>query len=79
MKFKNPSNGYVETLPKATWLWVLLFGAFYFAIKGIWSHAAIGLLLAFCTGGLSWLIYPFFASSILRKKYLRSGWIEVKP
>ncbi len=60
------------------WLWVLLFGFVYFAVKGVWTHAIAGLVLAFLTFGISWLIYPFFAGSIMRTNYLRKGWIQVQ-
>jgi hypothetical protein len=76
MKFKNPSNGQIEYADKA-WLWALLFGAFYFASKEIWSHTFIGFVLAIPTFGLSWLIYPCFATEIVRTNYLRKGWIEI--
>jgi hypothetical protein len=42
---------------------------------GIWSHAAISLLLAIVTSLISWFIYPFFANAIVRKHYLRNGWV----
>lgn len=77
MKFQNPSNGYVEEVSSVAWLWVLLFGVIYFAVKGVWTHAFAGLFLAIITGGISWLIYPFFASGIMRKHYLKRGWVEV--
>jgi hypothetical protein len=77
MRFRNPANGYEEEASLA-WLWVLLFGAIYFAVKGVWTHAIVGILLAIPTYGLSWLIYPFFASEIMRRHYLRQGWREVK-
>lgn len=76
MKFKNQSNGYIEEI-SAAWFWVLLFGAIYFAVKGVWNHAAASLILAILTFGVSWLIYPFFASSVMRTHYLRRGWVEV--
>ena len=63
-KFKNPSNGYVEEVSGATWFWCLIFGAFYFAFKGLWRHFVIGVLAAILTLGISWLIYPF-----LREQY----------
>ena len=78
MKFKNPLNNYIEEISPVTWLFVLLFGCIYFAIKGVWSHAFAGFLLALFTAGISWLIYPFFANEIMRKHYLRKGWIEIK-
>jgi len=75
--FKHPFNGYIETVPRLVWLWVLVFGFFYFAVKGVWTHAVAGLVLTFMTVGLSWLAYPFFARSIMRAHYLRRGWIEL--
>lgn len=76
MKFKNPSNGYIETA-NAAWFWVLLFGCFYFAVKGVWAHVLISAALAIATSGVSWFIYPLFAPGIMRRYYLKNGWIEV--
>ena len=59
-RFKNPQNDYVEGVSLA-WLWVLLFGTIYFAVKGVWGHALVSFIFAFITWGISWLIYPFFA------------------
>lgn len=76
MRFKNINNNYVEEC-SVPWMWSLFFGSLYFAFKGVWSHTLISIILAFVTFGLSWLIYPFFAKGIIRKKYLRDGWIEL--
>lgn len=76
MKFQNPQNNIVEE-SSAPWLWTFCFGCLYFALKGIWTHFAIGLILAFMTGGFSWLVYPFFANGIVRKHYQDKGWVEV--
>ena len=76
MVFRNPANGYVEASAHAG-LWCLLFGCFYFAYKGVWSHAVIAFFLACVTAGLSWLIYPFFARQIIERQYLRRGWQRV--
>jgi hypothetical protein len=65
--FRNPANDYEERV-SAPWFWCLLFGCFYFAFKGAWAHAIFSVIFALCTGGLSWLIYPFFARSIVEKK-----------
>jgi hypothetical protein len=78
MKFRNPANGYEEEVGHA-WLWCLLFGFIYFAIKGVWTHAAASLALAIITAGISWVIYPFFARVAVEKSYLRRGWIPVRP
>ena len=53
----------------------MLFGCIYFAAKGVWTHAVAGLILAIATGGISWVIYPFFAGKIMRTHYLRKGWM----
>jgi hypothetical protein len=76
MRFENPVNGYVEEVRYAP-LWCLLFGCIYFAVKGVWTHAIAALLLALVTAGISWLVYPFFATEIMRTHYLRRGWIEL--
>ena len=74
--FKNPANGYTETL-SVPFLWCLLFGCFYLAYKGAWVAACMAFVLAIVTGGFSWLIFPFFARGLVRKSYLQRGWIEV--
>ena len=77
MKFKNTQNDYIEEVSGLTWLWALLFGGIYFAVKGIWTHAIVGIVLAVPTFGLSWVIYAFFAKNIVRASYLKKGWVEV--
>ena len=74
--FKNPANGYIES-SSVPFLWCLLFGALYFAVKGVWAHFVIYILVALCTAGISMLIYPFFAKSIIYKAYARRGWHQV--
>ena len=76
MKFKNTQNGYIEET-SLTFLWVLLFGVFYFLYKKIWNHFFISLGLGIITAGISWFIYPFYGKGIVRQHYLRNGWIEV--
>ena len=75
MTFRNQLTNRTEAAP-SPWLWTLLFGCFYFAAKGIWTHAVISGFLAVMTGGLSWLVYPIFANEIVRNHYFRHGWIE---
>lgn len=33
MQFRNPQYGHIETVSPLTWLWCLVFGAFYFPFK----------------------------------------------
>jgi len=44
----------------------------------MWGHAIGSFILVVLTGGIAWLIYPFFAKSIIKKHYLRHGWIEIE-
>jgi hypothetical protein len=74
LQFQNPENGFIEEVSNAP-LWVLLCGCFYFAAKGVWTHAVAGFLAALFTCGISWLIYPFYADQIMRTHYLRKGWV----
>jgi len=78
MKFKNPVNDYIEEISVIVWFWMLLFGPFYFAFKGIWGHAVGSAVLVVLTAGIAWFIYPFFSKSIIKKHYLRHGWIEIE-
>ena len=77
MMFKNPRTGATESLSDQVWLWVLLFGFFYFASKRVWTQVLAHLLFAIVTFGLSWLIYPFLAFDLMHKHYRKKGWIEV--
>jgi len=76
--YKNPSNGYEETITDAGLL-CLLFGPLYFAAKGVWTQAVVSLILAIVTFGLSWIVYPFLARGIVEKNYLRKGWVAIEP
>lgn len=77
-RFQNPANGYVEhSNSPVSWLWVLLFGPFYFIARGIWTHAIISLVAAIVTVGLSWLVYPFAVYAITNNHYRRQGWVQL--
>ena len=42
-----------------------LFGCIYLLIKGWYKSAAVALVLAIVTGGLAWLVIPFFAQKFV--------------
>lgn len=75
--YRNPQNGYTESVSNWAFLWTLLFGSLYFAVKGAWAHVFVSAILAILTVGISWLIYPFFATAIVQSSYLKKGWVEV--
>ena len=77
--FEHPSNGYRVTVSDgACFVWTLLFGGLFFLVRGNVRHFVIGFILGACTLGISWLLYPFFASGILRTMYLERGYREVR-
>ena len=72
--FENPRTSTETSIKNAATL-TFFFGFFYFAVKGVWTHAVVGAVLAFITVGISWFIYPAFAQGILRRHLLETGWI----
>jgi hypothetical protein len=42
-------------------LWTFFFGCFYFLYKGWFKAAAVAFVISCITGGLAWLVIPFFA------------------
>jgi hypothetical protein len=75
LKLINPVNGARKnTLP---FLWTLLFGGFYFIANGMWGQSVIALFVSVITFGIGWLVYPFVAKSMVRRHYLKLGWLEV--
>jgi hypothetical protein len=76
IRFQNPANGYEEDIG-TPWIWCLLFGCIYFAVRGVWTHAVAALLLAVITARFSWLVYPFFARAAVERHYFRKGWLPV--
>lgn len=77
-RFQNPSNGYVHYVDNiSVFLGCFLFGSIFFLLVGEFAHSFISLVLAILTAGISWLIYPFFAPGIIKRKWLRKGFIEL--
>jgi len=57
--------------------WCLLFGGLYFWRHQAWRAGLAALLSAICTLGIAWLVCPFFAARIVRRNYVRKGWLEI--
>jgi hypothetical protein len=87
--FEHPGNGYREAVPSRAWLWMMLFGVIYMAVRGLWRDLGFGLLfiiiatLVFWPFGVVvafvfWIYYVLNATDTLRQNYLRRGWREVK-
>lgn len=77
-RFKHPLNGHVESAYSGlSWLWVLLLGPVYWAIRGVWRHAILHFVLAIVTLWLVSVVYAFLTRGILITHYRRSGWKEV--
>lgn len=74
--YKHPANGHTERVGPA-WLWVLLFGVFYFAFRGMWRHAILLFVLVLPTLGIAWVYYIVTARAQVRADYLRRGWLPV--
>ncbi len=47
------------------WLWVILFGGFYFMFKGRWGHGVLCIALSIMTHGLSNIVYAILAGRII--------------
>jgi len=76
--FENPLNNHRVTVGTAgPFFLCLLFGFFYFLFKGIYKHAIISVIVAICTVGIGWLVYPFFAPGIVRNYYIDKGFSDV--
>lgn len=75
-RYMQPTSRRVEDTG-LSFLWCLLFGPLWMALRGIWGHFVVSLVLALMTGGISWLFYPFLAHGILCRSYERRGWRRI--
>gem|GEM_PF-6521571 len=56
-----------------------LSGSFYLAANRMWFHSLLSLVLAICTLGVSWLLYPLFVRQLLTRHLRKQGWRQVSP
>ena len=77
-KAYNPTNGAVEEIWEG-FSWPCLFlGFIWYIYKGMWGWGVISLILAACTWGLSWLIFPFFANEQHATSLMKLGYLNKK-
>lgn len=72
-RFTNPKTGQTVSIEYAG-VWTFLFGPLYLTLRGAYAHAIVSALVAIVTVGVSWLIYPFFGQTIVRRTLLERGW-----
>jgi hypothetical protein len=85
-RFRNPANGYKESVTPLSILGAVLFGPIWFAVQGLWAHAIIQLVgIALLSGFflfwplliVFWLLYALLAPVLLSRAFLRRGWQRV--
>jgi hypothetical protein len=77
-KAYHPINGAtVEVWEGFSWP-CLFFGSLWYISKGMWGLGVISLVLAVCTLGISWLIFPFFANEHHAQSLLKQGYLNEK-
>ena len=67
----------VPAQEEVSWVWTLIGGSIYFFIKGWWKAGLISFVIAIFTGGLSWLVIPFFAQSFVRNIEGQNGTLNI--
>src|SRR4030066_254981 len=75
-KAYHPVNDSTEEIWEG-FSWPCLFcGFLWYMYKGMWGWGIIALILAVCTFGISWLIFPFFANAQYAKSLLERGYLN---
>ncbi|WP_158592196.1 DUF2628 domain-containing protein [Noviherbaspirillum sedimenti] len=87
--FENPANKHREEVDSGASIAVFFFGVLYLAIKGLWGHVFIWLVIVvpmtIATGGpglilflpLASIIYAAIIQGIVSNSYLKKGWMEL--
>lgn len=80
MQFEHPLNGYRQNVTWLSHLAVFLIGPIYCAVKGMWGHFWLYLVLIIPTVGLVWIWYIFFIGNYVKHHYLKDGYkVVTKP
>jgi hypothetical protein len=85
-RYRNPANGYSESVTLLSMLGAFLLGPIWYALQGLWAHALIQLLAIILFSGfflfwplivVVWLLYALAAPWLLSRAFLRRGWQRV--
>lgn len=72
--YSNPVTNQKAEAPVGFSWTMLFFGCFVPLFRGDWMWFVITLFIAFLTGGLSWLVFPFFYNDLYIKTLVRDGY-----
>jgi hypothetical protein len=73
--FEHPLNGHVQKVTFLSNLAVLLIGPIYLALKGMWGHFWLYLLLTPFTAFFGvWIWYTLFVGGYVKEDYLKKGY-----
>ena len=76
--FYHPTNNHpVAVFEGFSWP-CLLFGFFWYAYKGMWKWFILSLLIISFTGGIAWLVLPFFANGQHQNSLKTQGYLDKK-
>ena len=72
-KLRN-ANGVTKEVKKGFSWTMLFFGVFVPLVRGDWKWFLISLVAAIFTGGITWLVFPFFYNKLYLNDLLNSGY-----
>jgi hypothetical protein len=75
-KAYHPVNGATEEIWEGFSWPCLFFGSLWCAYKGMWGWGVASFVLAVCTFGISWAIFPFFANALHANSLLKRGYLN---
>lgn len=67
-------NGVTKEVKKGFSWTMLFFGVFVPLVRGDWKYFFISLFAALITGGISWLVFPFFYNKLYLDDLLNKGY-----
>lgn len=72
----HPLNGSRESIWEGFSWPCFFFGCFWYLSKGLWGWAIISFVTSIGTGGLAWLVFPFFANGQYASALIKRGYLN---